>query len=156
MVKISFTGTRAGMTPEQMARFTQIVLSLKGSVDAFHYGDCIGADEQAAGIVRSRTAWRLIAHPATTSEQRAYFIADEYRTVKAPLVRNHDMVDEADITIATPRQVQQQWRGSGTWATMRYTAKVTKPLMIIWPDGSMWVERLSDIQRTFLDSIVGA
>lgn len=151
---IGFTGTRSGMTEMQEAVLTHIILHLRDHADTFHHGDCMGADARAAGVVIHLTAWRHVAHPCDIEMQRAHCMADEYRPVKKPLVRNRDIVAESDIIIAMPAQKEEQYRGSGTWATIRYARDAHKPLFIVWPDGSMSIESLTDLQRAWLDSIV--
>jgi len=38
---------------------------------------------------------------------------------------------------ATPKEKDEQWRGSGTWATIRYSKKKNKPLSVIHTDGAV-------------------
>jgi len=49
------------------------------------------------------------------------------------LVRNHDIVDAVDKMYAFPKEIEEQWRGSGTWATIRYAKKKKKSLMVSFP-----------------------
>jgi len=39
-----------------------------------------------------------------------------------------------------PKGKVEEWRGSGTWATIRYARKVGKPVTIIYPDGEIQEE----------------
>jgi hypothetical protein len=55
------------------------------------------------------------------------------------LVRDHDIVDAADVLIAMPEGMKEYLR-SGTWATVRSTRKRGKRIILVYPDGSQAVE----------------
>ena len=55
-------------------------------------------------------------------------------TPKDYLERNHDIVDETDMLIATPGEEQEVQR-SGTWATIRYARKQKRTILTIYPSG---------------------
>jgi len=146
-MKLGFTGTQIGMTPRQADAFRQFIES-KG-VTEFHHGDCIGADAQAHSIARVRHI-PVIVHPPSDPKKRAYvefgalsIIAcgsDPFsmyvRPEKPYIERNHDIVDETDELVATPKSVYEELR-SGTWATIRYAQKLGKPVTLIMPDGTV-------------------
>ena len=140
-MKIGFTGTRHGMTNDQADTFYELVHDLfygDRSVREFHHGDCIGADAEAHEMVFERNAGVFYhLHPCNLPRQRAYMSADFEYEEKPPLKRNHDIVDASEVMIATPRETKEKFRGSGTWATIRYTRSQEKKLYIIWPDGSI-------------------
>jgi len=134
-----FTGTKHGMSTEQKECFREIV---KGRHVVFHHGDCIGADAEAHDIVVSNAASAdIIIHPPLIAKYRAFkygICRVGSTTIRKPreyLARNHDIVNESQAMIATPRFTYEELR-SGTWATIRYAKKVDKKLTIIYPDGT--------------------
>lgn len=161
-VRIGITGTRSGMTIEQWRKVQQILTNLwkdRGSVNAWnewHDGDCVGADEQGHGLVETlehngMVAFvKLIGHPGKEwhNALRANRVFDKTLAVKPPLARNKDIVDSVDVMIAAPKQYDEQGKGSGTWATIRYANKVKKPLFTVWPDGTATLGNLekSDVR----------
>ena len=70
----------------------------------------------------------------------AYKVAKDIRLPKKPLIRNRDIVRETAVLIATPEQTIEQLR-SGTWATVRYARKMNRPTVLIFPDGTLTLER---------------
>lgn len=145
MRTIAFTGTQKGMTDAQIVAVSALLLSMEP--ERVVHGDCIGADSDFDVIVRRQPSHIFIdIHPADGEDKRAHC---ELRasspgqvTVhepKPPLDRNHDMVDMGDSLIATPKGFKEEIR-SGTWATVRYARKCKKPVIIVWPDGSITKE----------------
>lgn len=135
MNHVGFTGTQHGMTAEQERSLRALLRELGG---VLHHGDCIGSDKQAAGIAREQGR-RVVGHPPEDSSKRAFFPSDETREPKPFLVRDHDIVDETEALVATPRTAQEQVR-SGTWATIRYARKMKRRIYIIQPDGTLKTE----------------
>ncbi len=62
--------------------------------------------------------------------------AKETRPAKTHFARNRDIVDETEVLIACPCEMEHQDRG-GTWYTADYALKRGKRTIIVWPDGSM-------------------
>lgn len=129
MTKIGFTGTQDGMTPKQTIALWQ-QLSLISHLE-FHHGDCIGADEEAHDIARLVGA-KIVGHPPTNEVKRAFCYFDEEREPKEYIARNHDIVDETQLLIATPKSTVEEVR-SGTWATVRYARKIGREVVILDP-----------------------
>jgi hypothetical protein len=144
---LGFTGTRNGMTLMQRTTFDELLLrfSTTDAPNQFHYGECLGADEQAAQDALT-LGYELFAHPCTLADQRipekrrprtlhTYPIAD-------PLDRNRHIVSASRILIATPGEDVERLR-SGTWATIRYTGyqQYRRELHLIRRDGSVKVYR---------------
>lgn len=129
-MKVGFTGTQRGMTAEQLRTVEKLLEALKPK--EMHHGDCIGADSQFHSV--QVKALRVI-HPPDVPKKRA-FCSGELRAEKPYLERNRDIVNETDCMIATPSGRTEMVR-SGTWATIRYARKVSKPLTIVYPDGQM-------------------
>ena len=136
---VGFTGTRNGMTKRQEERLISILNEIKLPAQ-FHHGDCIGSDAEAHDIA-SKLGYRTIAHPGTDntgkSPLRAYCKAAEIREARPYLLRNMDIVDEAEIVIATPKESTEQ-RRSGTWQAIRYARRKGKKLIILSPEGK-WI-----------------
>lgn len=131
------------MTEIQQASLAEFLRPLK--VARFHSGDCIGSDEQAFRLVRKLhpNAW-MVVHPPKNKKHRAYCKpwsgCGEIRKEQEYLKRNHDIVDAVDILIITPGE-QSEIRVSGTWSTCRYARKTNKPVVIVFPDGSLILEK---------------
>ena len=168
-MKIGFTGTRQGMTEAQKLTFGSEFKRLQArasermaiyasgprcvwkppsdcTIEAFHHGDCLGADVEASRLVRSlpNSFLRVVAHPCNLEAQCAFSYAHEYRDMKKPLERNRDIVNECDVLFAAPGGMVEE-RRSGTWATIRYARKQEKPLCIVWPDGTTTQERTDEL-----------
>lgn len=116
MVIAGATGTQGGVTVKQIVGVHQI-LTAEG-VEELHLGDCIGADEQIFELARG-LGIRLVGHPPTNPDKRAFRTYDEERPPFPYLVRNRHIVDEVELLIATPKTSTEQIR-SGTWSTVRY------------------------------------
>jgi hypothetical protein len=131
------------MTIVQWETFERFIYELfaGNGTNHWHDGDCIGADAQAHGAVaRYKTVYKaritLVGHPCYLDKFRANLTYDITRPIHPPIERNHHIVDESDVMIATPQEYEEVKRKSGTWASIRYTGKREVPLFIIWPDGS--------------------
>jgi hypothetical protein len=106
-----------------------------------HHGDCIVADAKAHEIGK-KVGYKVELHPPEKSGKRAFCKdADKVNDPKPYLVRNHNIVDATEIMIGIPESFEEVQR-SGTWATIRYARKQKKPIVIIWPDGSVMLERV--------------
>ena len=131
-MKLGFTGSRDGMTMGQVERFAA-ELKMLPSLEEFHHGDCIGADEQAAAMVkRYHPSCKIVIHPPDNSINRAYCHGDDIREEKSYLARNRDIVDESSNMIATPPTREELVR-SGTWSTIRYARRTGKHPQILIP-----------------------
>lgn len=138
-MKLGFTGTRQGMTQEQLFAFRELLQSL--STTELHHGDCVGADADAVDLVGAELDWdvHVVSHPPLDRSHRAFMNADEHRPQRPYLDRNHDIVDETDVLVATPAGYGEEQR-SGTWATVRYARKRGRCIYIIWPLGEVSAE----------------
>jgi len=136
--KVGFTGTQCGMTYRQKSSFEKLIKMIY--VSEFHHGDCVGADTEAQNIVKKEsTAIAIHIHPPKDPSRRAFNKSDYIFEEKEYLERNHDIVDAANVLIATPKTFIEQQR-SGTWATIRYARKMRKSIFIIKPDGAVAAE----------------
>lgn len=138
MIRISFTGSRKGMTSLQKKTFVKIISTLPDF--SFLHGDCIGADSDAHNLVLDQGMKNILIRPCYFNDQRAF---SEGGTIIAkpghPLARNKKIVDDGDQLIACPSGYAEE-RRSGTWATIRY-ARAKMPILIIWPNGKVTIEQ---------------
>lgn len=145
MINIGFTGTRQGMTPEQLRTLLGI-LSGVGEILQGHHGDCDGADREFHTLVLA-LGGGVVIHPPDKDRFRAYCqYAVEEHPPKDYVPRNHDIVDDSKWLIGCPKEMTEPTdrRGGGTWATVRYGAGelAKKPpggarkVVVILPDGS--------------------
>ena len=133
-MSVGFTGTQRGMTGAQKDAFRALMRSFSArGLQQFHHGDCIGADADAHKIARE-LLFRIILHPPENAGKRAFCQADEVFPVKPYLVRNHEIVQESTVLLATPGESVEQLR-SGTWATIRFAQKIGRRGLILYPDG---------------------
>lgn len=134
--KVGFTGTRFGMTPPQRDEFASWIRAIQPI--EFHHGDCVGADDEAATIVREIMGGKcaIHCHPPVDETHRAFNRhADVTHPAKTHFARNRDIVDATGQTIGAPCDNSPQPRG-GTWYTLGYAEKRRKSRRIMWPDGS--------------------
>jgi hypothetical protein len=135
-----FTGTQHGMTTAQHTTLTEFLSRLSGRLAEFHHGDCIGADEEAAAIMRRLSRGvtpptRIICHPPQNEAKRsALRLWDEARPALPYLQRNKVVVDETSVLLAAPGQANNVLR-SGTWSTIRYAQQLGRPVHLFLPDG---------------------
>lgn len=128
-MRVGFTGSRFGTTPHQRARLARWLQSVE--VEEFHHGDCVGADHDAH-LIALDLGIHTVAHPPRSPRFRAWCDADEIRELADYMVRNHAIVDETDLLIATPDRHEEVVR-SGTWATVRYARSQGKVVVRIDP-----------------------
>ena len=136
-MRIGFTGTAQGMSDAQRASVSSLLADCSER-DEFHFGDCVGADEEAFQLA-AFIGLRTIAHPPRNEYKRAFCPADEVRVAKEYLARNGDIANECEMLIAAPKEASEELR-SGTWATVRYARKAHKHIWLVFPDGSIKYE----------------
>lgn len=135
---IGFTGTRNGMTTEQLAAL-EFYMEGTGVRDYFHHGDCLGADAQAHDIA-IRLGLPVTLYPPADDSLRAFCKGATHTHKPSPyLTRNHAIVLACGILIACPAGPEpRSRRAGGTWYTIRDARDtVRRPFTIIWPDGSL-------------------
>jgi hypothetical protein len=133
MIKVGFTGTHRGMTYGQRKAVRRLLLLLRGA--EFHHGDCIGSDDEAHDIAVSVGLLPFI-HPPRNSSKRAWKSSPNIAETREYLVRNHDIVNQTDMLIATPDGYKEKLR-SGTWATIRYARSIHKLIYLVWLNGDV-------------------
>lgn len=134
-MKLGFTGTQYGMTVLQFRGVIELLEELKP--DEVHHGDCVESDETFHKIVRllfPKTT--IIIHPPLDPKKRAFCEGDIILEPEPYINRNHKIVIETDVLIATPRTEKEELR-SGSWTTIRHSRKKQKPRHIINPEGEI-------------------
>jgi len=133
-MKVSFTGTRLGMSRLQRQGLHDALEELRSSIVLFAHGCCIGADVEAHAIAREVCGPKLfIAALPSTAKTRAQVPSDcnFVARAKPPLERDKDIVDLGkDLLIAAPLTDQESTR-SGTWHTIRYAKKIGVMVLLL-------------------------
>ena len=129
----AFTGTRLGLTDEQVAGLHMSLTNLP--ISELHHGDCIGADETAHNMA-VKLGIPVVLHPPKSSKYRAFCASEKFLPPEDYIVRNHAIVNAAVRLVACPAQ-DYEVRRSGTWATIRYAKKQKKSIWIVWPNGNI-------------------
>ena len=133
-MRVSFTGSRQGMTAAQKESFNHLLYEM--GILVLTHGDCIGADADAHCLAIEAGA-EVRKRPSNIETQRAFSEGGEIvAQPEAPLSRNKKIVDDGEQLVACPATFQEELR-SGTWATIRYARKTRKPVTIIWPNGRL-------------------
>jgi len=137
---VGFTGTREGMSEHQKEMLSRILTAalVQGDPIFFHHGDCKGADAEAHEImcqlrenVKNIPAPKIVIHPPVKRVMRAYCQgADEILPPQDYLDRDRAIVDCCIGMIAAPKTNKEELR-SGTWYTVRYARKTSKPVFIL-------------------------
>jgi hypothetical protein len=132
MTSLGMTGNRSGLTQEAILVLTKFLETHK--IEEAHHGDCIGADSNFHDVCLSKKI-KLIIHPPIENKSRAFCQgATRVNSPKKYLKRNRDIVDTTSMLIAFPPTNEEVLR-SGTWSTIRYAKKKSKPILIVYPDG---------------------
>ena len=131
---IGFSGTQYGLTEpqkHQIAGYLQLLQPRE-----VHHGDCVGADAQFHSLVREMLPdARIVIHPPLNDGKRAFCDGDETKEARAYLTRNRRIVRESEILLAAPQAPEEVLR-SGTWATIRFARKRSRPIILVLPDTS--------------------
>lgn len=131
---VGFTGTQKDLTSRQFKVLGYLLLLLSPS--EFHHGCCFGADTAAHYFALSNRIPAFL-HPSIDDKKQSICPgATQVYLKKDYIPRNHDIVDLTKLLIATPSKMVETLR-SGTWATIRYAKKLKRPVLIIYPDGTI-------------------
>lgn len=133
---IGFTGTRNGMTAKQKKVVAEII-KMKSPIFVVH-GDCEGADTDFHNICLPLFPIRI--RPCNHKSRAWNDGASDIMNVKSPLERNKDIVRDSNLLVATP-PTSEEIKRSGTWHTIRHARKMNVPRIIVWPDGSLTIEK---------------
>lgn len=135
-----FTGTQKGLRFAQACSLVRLYVDLwQNGYRYQHNGDCIGADEESAGIWMEYECG-VILHPPEIAAKRAFVVGAVHTYKPRPyLERNRVIVDESHGLVACPGSMEEELR-SGTWSTVRYARSRKKRIAIVWPDGQITKE----------------
>lgn len=137
---LGFTGTRQGMTAQQMVAVDEWFKANGEKFTGFLHGCAIGADAWMAQYVdKAHQFICSFGYPSNTKGQRSTRAVEASDSVYAPappLERNRDIVNFCDTLLACPAKMEEEQK-SGTWYTIRYARKHKKPIVIVWPDGTI-------------------
>lgn len=129
--RVGFTGTRHMWYVREKRALALINLLRETEPSELHYGDCVGADHIAFLAAKNLGIW-TVSHPPEDPKFRSFSPADEIREPLPYLIRNHNIVDETDLLITLPKDPEEEeWRGSGTWATIRYAKSQGKKVIFV-------------------------
>lgn len=127
---MGFTGSRDGMTNNQISQFYKILLNYVHNKFEFHHGDCFGADDQAHEMVKSMCFEAMfVIHPPLNPSLRAYRTGYVHEPLPY-LLRNRNIVTNTEFLIAAPKENNEITR-SGTWSTIRFARKNNKKVYIL-------------------------
>ena len=135
---LGFTGTHFGMAPRQLKAVRQLLFNVK----ELHLGDCVGADAEAYEEAK-RLGIITVGHPPNNARFRAFLSYDKEDEPKPYLKRNWSIVYAGvDGLIAAPKTFVEptNFRGQGTWTTVRYARQVRRTIWIVRPDGKVTQE----------------
>jgi hypothetical protein len=140
MSNLGVTGSRNDPSDIQKELLYHELLGLRHDHDMqfLHNGGCIGADEYLVRMAYF-LGYNVITHPPVNTKFASRLIpniASEIKEPKEYLVRNRNIVDATDYLLAAP-STQSEILRSGTWATIRYARKLSRPMSIIYPDGTV-------------------
>lgn len=157
---LGFTGTRKGLTPAQRAQLPSVLVVqplLKSSDGMFGidpirtlHGGAAGADQEFHDWLMEATPWMsvppLIEIYPTEDRAQLWYSRDSRQVNwcvhpgSDPLTRNRIIATRCDALLACPAEATEQLR-SGTWSTVRYARKASKPVTLLLPDGKVREER---------------
>lgn len=148
---IGFAGTSDAMSRAQIDSLLYLVRALYERFNFLeaHHGDCIEADAAFDCIIKIRIDPKveLHIHPGIkgngTFHKRAFCKPRQNDIVYEPhpfLERNEHIVAAADALVAVPDTDEEVTR-RGEWATVRYARKKHIPIFIVWPDGTIKMDR---------------
>lgn len=137
-MKIGVTGTRDGMNElQRVAAGRYFLFKWDPKTTEIHHGDCVGVDVQFADMAYY-TGFKTVCHPPVTDDLRGFHKSDEIRDPHTHFKRNRNIVNDVDLLVVIPRENQHQTVG-GTWYTHDFALKMHKPVIILWPNGEIYV-----------------
>lgn len=143
---VGFTGTRQGMTEQQKSCLSGVLVADRQQLERYLHGGAPGADEESHYVALFDAIIppnNIEVYPASDHRRefwRSIFISSGMNSVlhpvRPPLERDRVIAQRCDQLIACPVGMREQNR-SGTWATVRYARIAKKPVVIIFPDGTV-------------------
>mgnify|MGYP003657790111 CR=1 FL=1 len=137
MNRLAFTGTRHGMDGDQRRQFANFLCD--HLVTEFHYGGCIGADDDAFKLWAAHGGhltgvahcWPALVDPslqALPDDEDIELYGIVMHEPMAPLERNRQMVNHSDIVFAAPHATKPS---RGTRFTINYAQAVDVPTVVV-------------------------
>lgn len=135
---VGFTGTARAPLPHcQNQELRRVLNQLRG--EGYRWlgtGMARHSDAQANTLAR-RQGYATRGYPMTGNPHPPLFFVDWKQYAKPPLVRDDDIAIDCDVLVACPAGTEASLPRSGTWATIRRARKLSRKIIIIWPDGSV-------------------
>lgn len=159
-MNIGVTGTRQGLSAAQVLVVTRALVWFKQMLPReahfLHHGDAKGVDVQVAELARG-FGYSVLCYPSDHKDRAHFPFNDWTAPVKPPLDRNRDIVHASSLLLAFPAQADEQFRGSGTWAAIRYARKWGScDMLVVFPDGRRSVFWGSHERDTAVDYYLSA
>ncbi len=133
---VGFSGSRHGMTHEQLAHYYQILNTTP--IRTLHQGCCTGADRQAyMGAYYLRKQITIHSWPPTKPDWEAHDWPQYTDIMHAHLDyhdRDREIVHNSGLLIATPKSLKD--KSGGTWYTISYAQAQEVPVLLIKPSGA--------------------
>jgi hypothetical protein len=143
--RIGFTGTRVGMSPQQVRSLATILtVFYVPNQSILNNGLAKGADAMSLNIAYE-LGYQIFGYPSNLSGHdtlhrllvpKCHYVAKPMN----PLDRNKVIVDNSDRMIACPKDIDEEEVRSGTWHCVRYAMSVRKPVILVGTDGAVRVE----------------
>lgn len=155
MIHVGFTGTRSGMSPEQIATVRRVLVALDHASEreklACHHGDCVGADAEFHALARELGA-RITVHPPVDESDRAWCPGDEMLPALPYMKRNKQIVLASEFVVAAPYTDAPVGRHpGGTWKTVEIARKERRTTALVLRDGTINARDLPSWLRVALD-----
>jgi len=136
-MKVGFTGSREGMSDSQKKRVKELleenVENTPISLNQFHYGDYIGADDEAH-LMAKELKYDTHCHGPKSFDNRKLNHGDiNYKETECNFLL---LVKYTNLLIATPNSIESENEKSGVWCTVRNAKSLNKKIHIIYPDGT--------------------
>lgn len=124
-IHVGITGTRKGVSKKRIAKLQGLLRQVSVGRDlVLHHGDCVGADAQAHNVAVALGS-HIVVHPPENNKLRSYrnHWRATFRDPKPYLARNKDIVNESEMLIGLPVDVNDEQYKGGTWSTIQYARK---------------------------------
>lgn len=133
-MKVSFTGTRSGMSAWQKQQLEKFFTDHRGEISVLAHGACMGADVEAHYLARRILGKSVFiaVFPSTAKTRIRVLNFDFEAEPMKPLERDQEIVKlGCDVLLAAPLQMSEVL-SSGTWSAVRYARKRHVPVQIMW------------------------
>ncbi len=133
-MKLLIAGSRKITSPEILEYGIGLIIARYGRPSEILHGGALGVDELASRWANQNNIPQTIIRPDYGSH---------YPTA-APLIRNTQLVELADITLAI--YYDREWRTGGTWDTAQKTIGANKKLLEMNADKVEWAPRTQQLK----------